>query len=448
MVAISRVHYVSSLKQMFNDALYRGSLLLLINTGATAVIGLAFWTLAARRYPASSVGAFSAVTSGIGLLAAVASLGLPNVVTRYIASARNSRPLITAAIVAIATIGTVLCLLTVLLLGPHLPPAMDLQEHGKMVFMVSALVGVTAVGSTVDSGLVAKRSTYVLLLKNLAGSILKILALLFLASLRSAGLLLSYGLGLGLSTVLGSISLFYQTNGRALSRAAFRALRPYFSVTSGNYIATVMGILPVTVVPLEVLAARGSAETAWFSVAFLVARFLNFIPQTVSQVLFAEASRENVSLGSQLRKAVRGIYALLLPAMVVVILASPVIMRVFGAGYEKAAGDCLRVLALSALFTGGTYLVDSMLIARDRIVAYIFMNGINAALVLCCVGAFVSRGLTAAAWGWTLAQGISLILGLVVIASGKSGRHRATSADSRPRKGSHYSQLREGRSLG
>ena len=201
-------------------------------------------------------------------------------------------------------------------------------------------------------------------------------------------------------------------------------------MTSGNYLATIMGIVPTSIVPVEVLVIRGAAETARFAVAFLIAGFLNFIPATIAQVLFAEASRPGVTLGGQLRKAVRGVYGLVVPAVVVVVAAAPLLLRLFGPAYVPATA-CLRVLALSALFTGGTYLVNSLLIARDRTQAYVFMNGANAALVVGCVAVALPRGLTAAAVGWALAQGVSLLLGLAVLATGRLGRHHSV-ASARP----------------
>jgi O-antigen/teichoic acid export membrane protein len=404
--------------------LYRGSLILLANTAATAAIGFVFWTLGAHRYPASVLGVFSGVTSGASLLAAVAALGLPNVMLRHIASIKESRQLLGAALTAIATAGTVLCLVTVLALGPHLPPSLDLRQRGGMVLLITGLVVFTAISTTLDAGLIATRSSHVVLVKNLVGSTAKVAGLVLLTRFRSSGLLISYSLGLVLSTVLSDLAL-----GRKIGRAKFgpgslRMLRRYLSLTSANYLATVMGMLPVSVVPLEVLALRGATETGQFSAAFLIVSFINFIPSTVAQVLFAEASRQGVPLGGQLRRAIRSVYGLLLPAMVVVFAAAPLALRLFGAAYAAAATNCLRILTLSALFTGGTYLVDAVLIARDRTAAYVFMNGVNAALVVGCVAVLLPRGLAAAAVGWTLAQGLSLVVGLVVVMRGSVGRHR------------------------
>ena len=411
------------------DALYRGSLFLLINTVATSAIGFVFWALAARRYPAAAVGVFASVTSGVGLLAAIAALGLSNTTMRRVAGAVNPRELVTVAVAAIATVGAALCLITVVLLGPVLPAALHLQQHGRMAFLVTVLVVVTAVSSTLDACLVGIRASHVVLVKNLVGSLAKVAALVLLTALGSSGLLVAYGLGLTLATVLSGVALYRRLGGKT-GLGSFRALPRYLSMTSGNYLATIMGIAPTSIVPVEVLIVRGAAETARFAVAFLIAGFLNFIPSTIAQVLFAEASRPGVTLGGQLRKAIRGVYGLVLPAVVIVVAAAPLLLRLFGTAYVPATA-CLRVLALSALLTGGTYLVDSLLIARDRTRAYVFMNGANAALVVGCVAVALPDGLTAAAVGWALAQGLSLLLGLAVLATGGLGRHHAM-ASARP----------------
>ena len=405
------------------DALYRGSLFLLINTVATSAIGFVFWALAARRYPAAAVGVFASVTSGVGLLAAIAALGLSNTTMRRVAGAVNPRELVTVAVTAIATVGAALCLITVVLLGPVLPAALHLQQHGRMAFLVTVLVVVTAVSSTLDACLVGIRASHVVLVKNLVGSLAKVAALVLLTALGSSGLLVAYGLGLTLATMLSGVALYRRLGGKT-GLGSFRALPRYLSMTSGNYLATIMGIAPTSIVPVEVLIVRGAAETARFAVAFLIAGFLNFIPSTIAQVLFAEASRPGATLGGQLRKAIRGVYGLVLPAVVIVVAAAPLLLRLFGTAYVPATA-CLRVLALSALLTGGTYLVDSLLIARDRTRAYVFMNGANAALVVGCVAVALPGGLTAAAVGWALAQGLSLLLGLAVLATGRLGRHHA-----------------------
>jgi O-antigen/teichoic acid export membrane protein/glycosyltransferase involved in cell wall biosynthesis len=414
----------TALAGIFGNALYRGSAILLANTAVTAILGFVFWTLAAHRYPAVSVGLFSGVTAAVSLLGTVAALGLPNVMMRHVAGIEKPLELVALTVAAIATVGTVLCLGTVLLLGPHLPKSLHVGQHGGMVVLVTILVVVTAVSSVIDAGLIAIRYSSLVLIKNLVGSLVKVGALLLLARFAASGLLLAFGLGLVLSTVISVIALARRLGGPWAASGSLRLLRRYLSLTSANYLATVMGILPLTVVPVEVLVIRGAEQTARFAVAFLIVGFLNFIPATVAQVLFAEASRRGESLREHLILAVRGVYGLLLPMLALVVVAAPLLLSLFGPAYAAAATGCLRILALSTLLTGGTYLIDSLLIARDRKGAYVFINGVNAFLVLGCVAVLLPHGLTAAAAGWALAQGLSFLIGLAVLAVTSDGRRR------------------------
>ena len=425
MLRIVRSRVLTALRGVFSDPLYRGSLIMLGNSANLAIFGLVFWLVATHIYSTSAVGAYASITAGTGLLAAVTSLGLPNTITRRIASATNARQLMRVALTVTAVLGGLLCIATILLIGPHLPAQLSLGHRGATGLLLTGIVIATAISTILDAALVATRATPALAIKNLVGSIIKIVVLVLLAGMGSPGLIIAYGLGISLSSVLSGLALWRRLDREGERISPVRLLKSHISMTAGNYVSMIMGILPSTVVPIEVLIVLGPSATGHFAVAFTLAGFLNVIPSTVAQVLFAETSRQGVTLGAQLRKALRGTYGLLLPPLVVLMASAPLVLRLFGATYASTATACLRVLLLSAVFTGGTYLVDSVLIARDRIVAYTFMNGANAALVLGCVALLVPYGLTAGAWGWTVAQGLSLLLGLVVIATGRSGRHRA-----------------------
>ena len=412
----ARARVAQTLQGILGDALYRGSLLLLVDSAAVSAFGFVFWTLAARFYPAAAVGAYSGITSGVSLLAAVAALGLPNTITRNLSRAPDARRLVVWSVAAIAVVGGVLCLLTVIIIGPHLPAALHLRERGGVALLVTGLVIITAVGTTVNSGLVAARASQAVVLTTVSGSIVKIVALVVLTGLGSAGLLLAYGLGLLLATGLGGVALGRRLQSTARS-GPIELVRRHMSMTGGSYVAGIFGLLPASAVPLVILVGRGASETAVFTVAYLVSSVLNLIPAVGAQVLIAEASRPRQRPGAQLAKALKWVYGLLLPAVVVVLVAAPLVLRVFGLTYAAAGTTSLRFLALSTIFTGGTYLLESVLIARDRMPAYIFVNGANAVLAIGFVAALLSRGLTAAAFGWAVARGLSLLLAVFVVIS-------------------------------
>jgi O-antigen/teichoic acid export membrane protein len=420
----SPAQMLSKVRELASDPLYRGSLILLANTGSLAAFGFAFWALAARSYPAATVGTFSGLTSGIGLVSTIAALGLPNMVTRHVTSTTSPRGLMVVALSSITALGGTLSVIVLLGLGSRLPASLDLHQHGHSAVLFTVLVIVTALSAAIDAALVAVRATQAVLWSNLAGSIARIAGLFLLTSLRSSGLIIAYSAGLLLATALTVPPLVVKLRGGIRLGDAFTLFREYLAGSIRNYVATVLGILPSTVVVLEVLARLGASRTAAFATASLVAGFLSVIPSTTSQVLFAEASRKGATMGAQLRKALRAIYALLIPGILVMAAGAPLIMRVFGASYAAQGSDCLRIMALGSLFIGGTYLVDSMLIARDRTGAYLFMNGANAALVLGCVAVMLRYGINGGAAGWALGQGVSLLLGLIVVAVGNTGRHR------------------------
>ncbi|MEO3784326.1 hypothetical protein ABGB12_13405 [Actinocorallia sp. B10E7] len=395
------------------DAQYRGSVLLLANTVFLAGFGFVFWTLAARGYPDTSVGRLAAVTAAVNLLGTFAALGLPNTIIRHLKEEANPRELLVLIVFATGAVGGLLALLGLLLVGPVLPSDMALQHGGGSAALVTALVVLTAVNSAFDAGLVAVRAIGALTLKNLTGSVLKIVALFLLSGFGSAGLIAAYGTGTIVAAVLGGWALWRRVAPVPHRSGSIAVLRRYLAFSAGNYVGTVFGILPSTIVPLQVLAVRGEAATAWFAVAFQLVGFLNFIPSTASQVMFAEARQGG--LISYFRKAFKSIYVLLVPAALAMFLAAPYLLMAFGREYSDNATGVLRILALGSLLTAGNYLVDAALIARDHTRSYMFMNATNSALVLVLTGLLLSYGLVQGALGWVLAQGLSLLIGLFML---------------------------------
>lgn len=414
-------------RRIADDAVYRGSTLLLINTALLAAFGFVFWAVAARIYSAGDVGAFSGVTAGVGLLGALGALGLPNTLMRHLSSADGARQLAAAAIGAAMTAGAALCLVILLVLGSRLPGDLDLERTDHRL-LVAGLAMIAAVSAVVDAGLIAMRATRAVLVKNLAGSVAKLAALVALASVGvfgMVGLAVAYGVGAGLAAGMGAVALGRRVGRGRETASPIRVLRRYLSFSGSSYIGTVIGILPATVVPLMVLAIRGPEETAYFAVAFMLASFLNFVPSTTAQVLMAEASRGDQPLRTVTGKALRHVYSLLVPVVLLLVLAAPLVLRLFGDAYARGASSCLQLLALGALATGCTYLIDAILAARDRMRAYILMNAANAAAVLVLVGLLLPYGLTAAAAGWALAQTASVLVGLVVLRASGVWRSRA-----------------------
>jgi O-antigen/teichoic acid export membrane protein len=398
-----------------SEAIFRGSMDLLLNTVILAGFGFVFWAVAARTFPATDIGVASAISSASGLLSIVAALGLPNTMLRHLASTREARALARGVLLGVLALGSLLCLAFVLVVGPRLPASLHLREQGAGVWLLVALVVVSSSSAIVDAGLIAVRGTSALVVKGLVGSIAKVIALPLCQSLGATGVILALVIGAAISTLMGVRALWRRLPPLEHHVSTVGIVRRYMAFSAGNYVGTVFGTLPMTVVPLIVVASCGTREAAWYVIAFMLVSFLNFIPATTSQVLFAEISRAPEAVWWHLRKGLQGIYSLLVPCAIVVVVAGPYVLGIFGPDYRSGASSALRLLALSTLFTGGTYLVDSLLAANDYVKSYILMNIVNAALVIAGVALVIGRGLTWVAGAWCTAQAISLAFGVLLL---------------------------------
>jgi glycosyltransferase involved in cell wall biosynthesis len=103
--------------------LQRNNYALMVSSALTAILGLGYWILAARRYPAEEVGRGSATIATMTLLSTVALLNVPGALTRYIPRGRSltGRLVVSAYVLtgAIASVGSLVFMLGVSVWAPR-----------------------------------------------------------------------------------------------------------------------------------------------------------------------------------------------------------------------------------------------------------------------------------------------------------------------------------------
>ncbi|MEH0933939.1 lipopolysaccharide biosynthesis protein [Micromonospora psammae] len=396
------------------DPLARGAVLLLANTIVLSACGFVFWTVAARIYSPTAVGAFSGVTSAITLLGVIAAVGVPNMITRHLRASGQQRRLIWTSLGTVAGIGGVLALGAAWLLNSLAPDRFGVDADAVWLVVI-VLVVLNSASTATDAGLVALRAHRSLLLKSTLGGVAKVALLPLVASLGTMGLLVAQGSGAVLSAAVGLAALLSRSDrGPRRAVGSTRVALGWRRFAAGNYVGTLFGIVPSTVVPLLILTNDGATEAAWFAVAALLAGFLNFLPSVTAQVLFAEAGWGHEPF-SQFGRAAKGVYGLLLPAVVILMIGAPYLLAIFGAGYTSNAAGCLRVLAAATLFSATSYLSDATMIAAGRVGWYAALNATNALFVVAGVTLALGHGVTAIAVGWLIAQALSAALGVVAL---------------------------------
>jgi O-antigen/teichoic acid export membrane protein/glycosyltransferase involved in cell wall biosynthesis len=414
----------SALGRLRENHLLTGSATLLVNTALLAILGFAFWAIAARLFHSSSVGIYSGINSLSTLLGSVAALGCPIAVIRFLPGEPHQRRLAMMMILAVLLLGTCIVIVVELIAAPILFPTVHIPQTFTVGLLTLLLVVVSSVGAVTDAALISERQTLTVLVKNAIGGVLKIVILFPLAGLGTTGLTSAATIGGVVASVLGFGALWRRLRPSAGPWHELDRALEYIRYSLTGYVSVLIGILPSTVVPLIVLGVLGESEAGYFSMAFLIGGLLSFVPSTAAQVLFAEGSRTPAALRGNTITALKAIYSLLLPGALMLGVLAPWILGLLGGGYAAHAGTALRLLAAGSVFLGFTYIIDSILTAIDRMKSFLAINSINSALVVVMVAFVAHRGLTAVALGWDAAQGLSVLFGLAILTGPRLLRRR------------------------
>jgi O-antigen/teichoic acid export membrane protein len=415
------------------DSLYRNAGFLFGNTMLTSAFGLVFWLLAARLYPPVDIGILSGLIAAGSLLSSMAALGLPNTIVRFYSVEQRNRDLVSTAAIAVAALAAGVAALLLVANDQLGLGWLAVSGRARMMPLLCLAAAALTASMVVDAAFVGARSSHLLLVKSVLSSAAKVLALPVLTVLGGAGLFAAYLVGV-LVALGASLTLLLR---RLPSRGArwfdLTLLRRRARFSLGNYVGTAFGVLPSTMLPLIVLGRLGAREAGYFAVVFLMITFLNFLPSTTSMSLLAEASTRAEPLPKLIRRALSGVYALLLPAAGALVLLSPLVLAPFGADYAREGTTCLRLLAVGSLFCAGNYIVDTVLMVLDRMQSYIVVNAANSLLVVGFAALLAGpHGLAGLATGYLLGQAVSLLLATALL-GWPHRRPRRRSAPQTPR---------------
>lgn len=402
------------LRNLYADSLFRNSFYLMLNTGVQAGFGFFFWLIAARIYSPSDVGLATALISAAGLTSIFSMLGFNNVIVRFLPTGkRKSEQLSTAfTLTAVASF-----LAAAIFLGwaflTHNPTVQS--EHGLLLVGVFvAYVLVITVNSMLDSAFIAYRSTKYVLFKNAFLSALK-LSLLLIAAFFIGGVGF---VGIVSVTTVATLAAFLLGYRWLISKFNYQ---PTFSLDKetidetksfaiGNYFGTLFGALPSTTLTLIVVSRLGAQYAAFFYIPSMIVTLLNVIPSSTSQSLFAEVSHNEAGFSKYFKDAVSHMFLFLIPGVIALMLLAGFILHIFGADYATFGTAPLRILALSSLIGAANYLGDTLLNIKKLPGMYLFMNALNALLVVVPAYVFAPYGLAAVAWSVLGAQVVTAII--------------------------------------
>jgi O-antigen/teichoic acid export membrane protein len=209
---------------------------------------------------------------------------------------------------------------------------------------------------------------------------------------------------------------------RLVPRAIRVAERDTLSVTrtelaryvAADYAGAVAWLAMTTLPPIIVAHEVGAEATAYFSLAWVIAFPIYFVPTSIGSSLVVHAVRDRERLPDYARQAAIQSARLLLPAAVALAVAGPFLLRLLGHGYEAESSTVLRLLVVSAIPNGINILYVSVARVERRMSRVVAAFGGQAVIALGLAVPFVRLwGIVGLAVAWLLGQAVVAVAILV-----------------------------------
>jgi len=357
-------HHMAELRRLFTTFGY-----LVATQGATAVIGLAYWAFVTHLFAPTEVGLAAAAASTALLLAAFGALGIPLLLLAEIESvdATERRILfttgnaITAFVVLIMAIGT-------MALSPWLGQSLRIigaDPVAAALFVVGSVA--TMAGLTLDGAAVGLHVAVAQLWRGSLSSILKLVCVgvLVLVSTRtSTGLIFAWAMALVVAffVCMPMLGLEHSRAGEGALAHREALVRRFGKLSLQHYVLN-LSIGSVTyVIPLTATLLISPSDVAYFSAAFLLGSTMLVIPYLLALSLFAERSGDPGLLHRNVRRTFPLALALIGGIVLVVEIAAPYALRLFGPAYAENGTTALRLLIL----VGPAYVIKDHYVSIRR----------------------------------------------------------------------------------
>ena len=409
------------------DPLHRNSAFLLLDQAMLGGFGFLFWTLAAHKSSASSIGVATAIIGVMTFVASATTVGVPAIMLRFSSSDENALALFFAAIsivVAVSTLGSAVWVFALRAVG------LSHSAGSAVHLMVFIGVPVTALGALGTFSLIALRRASLVVVKD-AATVVKFVPLLVIGGASAEHLVTMTVAGAATATVLALLISWRTFERQPLAyRAGIRRLSSKMRYGVNSHIAAVVASITVQFLPAIMIAKLGAKDAAFVAIPLLIVGSLNVIPMSISNAMIAEIASDETSVRRRLRQAMVSTVTLAFPAVILLALVAPLVLSIFGSAYQEGGTTCLRWMAASVIFSSFNYLSDALLLVQQRSARYLVVNVVGTVAVVGLVVIFAASGPSGAGFGWFLGQACYLVISCVGLFTGRPRRSAPRHAQS------------------
>ena len=390
------------------DSLLQNSLFIMANTAVTAVLGYAFWLMAAHMNRAPVVGLAVAITAAVSTAVTVAYVGVGGTLIQSLPRQSTdtgwSRTF-WAGMVTVVFLTMAICGIALVVLPSFSNHMMALRSVDYAVVFAVGTMAVAA-GLTLDQTYIAERRARDMFARNSAAGVLKLIMLVLLGLAAGSGAMHLLGAWVGASVFgvgVGAALLIRQGRvGRppGLSVLARTAMGFRSRVTGYQLAGLGPGLMPY-LLALIVTDRLSTADNAYYFTTWTMAGVVLIVAPAVSMSLFAEGVHRPDEIGALARSAFRIIGAILVPALVAMLIVGGTLLGNFGPAYADHAGGLLRIFALTSVPGAVNSVYGGILQAQGRLIAVASLSvGIHFGTLI--VSWFLLPMLGINAVGWSL----------------------------------------------
>jgi O-antigen/teichoic acid export membrane protein len=346
---------VNSAINHWRSPIYSRAYALILSSASTGVLGLLYWTLAARLYSAYDVGVNAAVISSMMFLSMVSQVGLAGALPRFVpTSGRATTRLILGAYGVSLLISAVVASVFIVGAGIWAPAVRSLIDTPASMAWFLAATMAWSLFALQDAVLTGLRRTVWVPIENTIFAVVKIVGVIGLAgSLTGAGIFVSWTVPAALSIVPINLMIFRwflpshsDSHGGADPEGNARQIARYLA---SDYGGSLLVSASTGLLPLIVLATVGPNASAYYYVAWTVAYSMQMLSANMAISLAVEGAGQHAKVGPGMRRMLRLLVGLQLPLVLAIALFAPFILQIFGHAYSDEGAMLLRLLALGVL---------------------------------------------------------------------------------------------------
>lgn len=402
--------------QVKGDTALQNSLYLISSTGVMAVSGLVFWFVSARLYTPTDIGLSSTLVAAATTLALFSLLGFDNVLVRYLPNSKKPHAVIDTSLIITSLAALALSIGFVFALGiisPSLQSVMASPIH-RLLFIVGMVL--VTINTLTDSIFISFRSAKYILIADAGLSVGKIILPLVLVSYGAYGLFIAYAISVTLATIISMVYLgtrFQYWFKPAIDTSTLREVRKF---SAGTYTSNLVAAIPMMAMPIVVTNLLGGEQAAFFNLAMTISAMLFIIPRSTANSLFAEISKNSRTISAQTYRTAKQTGILLLPLTVILYLAAPVLLSIFGSSFATGATAPLHILALSAFGLALNTIAQTLLKSSHKLMPLFLIQLAGTVIMIAlCWPLALAFGAAGAAWSWLIGQYVMAGLHLIVV---------------------------------